>query len=240
MAESGFTKRHKELSAHLKCDEHSNERYCWVPGAEPHNGKVHIPLDPLELELWAKGLQNATATKFNPPETELFWKLRAKYNPENPRRGTSKRRPQTPEERHQDRDQRIRLEFANGPHCSHAQYPPAYPPATPRHGLHRRSNSHEDTSTPIKGFHPRDYYGAGLQTFLSWMTEYYGDDDYVELLSVLREHKIGIDLFKKAMHNSTQTTKLERKLEKIDIKIGMVDRLMMDFKTWYAEHVQEL
>jgi hypothetical protein len=72
------------------------------------------------------------------------------------------------------------------------------------------------------------------------MTDYYEDQDYLGLLSLLQEQKIGIDLFKKAMHNSTQANKLEGKLEKVEIKLGMVDRLLMDFKTWYAEYTHDL
>jgi hypothetical protein len=53
------------------------------------------------------------------------------------------------------------------------------------------------------------------------MIEYYEDEDYVELLWLLPEQKISIDLFKKAMHNSIQANKLEDKLEKVDIKLGM-------------------
>ena len=234
MRESEFAKAHKSLLAHLKCDVHSNERYCWRPGGEPYRGKVHICLNAQDLEQWAMGIKNSTATKFHPPESEYFWKLKAKYNPENPQRGT--RRPQTPDTRHHQ-EQRIRFEFAPAP-----QFMPAYSTTdqTSR-GPRQRSNSIDTaTSSPIKGFHPRDYNGAGLQAFLSWMTSYYEDGDYLELFPVLQAEKLGIDLFKKALHNSMQANKLEHKLEKANVKCGMIDRLMMDFENWYTEYVKDL
>jgi hypothetical protein len=72
------------------------------------------------------------------------------------------------------------------------------------------------------------------------MTEYYEDKDYEDLFELLQEEKLGIDLFKKAINNSTQTNKLEARLEKVGVKSGMVDRLMMNFQMWYEEHVQSL
>jgi hypothetical protein len=72
------------------------------------------------------------------------------------------------------------------------------------------------------------------------MTEYYEDKDYEDFFELLQEEKLGIDLFKKAINNSTQTNKLEARLEKVGVKSGMVDRLMMNFQMWYEEHVQSL
>ncbi len=233
MGESGFAKIHKQLLAHLKCGDHSNERYCWRPGEPPYGGKVHIRLNGSDLEQWAMVIKNMTGTLFHPPENELFWKLKAKYNPENPQRGTQ--RSHTPEPHY--RDQTVCLEIAQAPPIAQAaQYSPTLC------GLRRRSNSQVDTATssPIKGFHPRDYNSAGLQAFLTWMTSYYEDEDYLDLFPVLQGQKLGIDLFKKALNNSTQANKLEHKLEKANVKCGMIDRLMMDFENWYTEYVRDL
>jgi len=72
------------------------------------------------------------------------------------------------------------------------------------------------------------------------MSNYYEDQDYEELFSVLQDQKLGIDLFKKALHNSTQANKLEVKLEKANVKSGMIDRLMTDFENWYTEHLKDV
>ena|SRR5579859_4681755 len=65
------------------------------------------------------------------------------------------------------------------------------------------------------------------------------DQDYGELFAVLQDQKLGIDLFKKALHNSTWASKLEGKLEKANVKSGMIDRLMTDFESWYTEYVKD-
>ena len=72
------------------------------------------------------------------------------------------------------------------------------------------------------------------------MMSYYEDGDYLDLFPVLQGQKLGIDLFKKALNNSTQANKLEHKLEKANVKCGMIDHLMMDFENWYIKYVRDL
>ena len=224
MENSAYAKVHKQLLLQLKCDKHTNEKHCWKPLRPPFHGNICISLSASDLELWATSIKNTSSTFCHPPNNEHWWRLESQYEPGNRR---CPRRPPTPEP-HQ-RDPTFRFEFANaqGNLIQPAQYP-----ITP-HTRRQRSNSlvGATTCTPIKGFHPRDYNGAGLQAFLSWMTNYYEDEDYADLFPVLQDQKLGIDLFKKALHNSTQANKLEGRLEKANVKSGMIDHLMMDFES---------
>jgi hypothetical protein len=183
MDESPFAKAHKKLLEHLKCDKHSNEKYCWKPMEPPFHGKICITLNSHELEEWAASIKSMAFTVFHPPESDHWWKLKVQYTPGGRR---CPKRPQTPEPR---REQILRLEFATAGSDSVVNTI-AHPAAL--HFRHRQSNSHADAATcsPIKGFHPRDYNGAGLKSFLTWMTNYYEDGDYLDIFPLLEVQKV--------------------------------------------------
>ena len=198
----------------------------------PFHGKICITLNSHELEEWAASIKGTASTVFHPPENDHWWKLKAQYTLGGRR---CPRRPQTPEPR---REQTLRLEFAIAGGDAMVNTI-AHPRAL--HFQRRRSHSQADAATcsPIKGFHPRDYNGAGLKSFLTWMTNYYEDGDYLDIFPLLEVQKLGIDIFKKVSNNSTQANKLEAKLEKLHIKSSIIDRLMRDFEIWYTEHLKE-
>lgn len=227
IAETKYSLIAKQLIKDLLCLKHTNERRCWKPTRPPFRGEICVTLMPSDIELWATSIKNGSATYSQPPNNEHWWRLEAQFEPGSRR---CPRKPPTPEPR--QRESTFRIEIANASAQQHA---------TP-HARRGRTNSliSSATCTPVKGFHPREYNTAGLQAFLKWMSNYYEDQDYEELFSVLQDQKLGIDLFKKALHNSTQASKLEVKLEKANVKSGMIDRLMTDFENWYTEHLKDV
>jgi len=70
------------------------------------------------------------------------------------------------------------------------------------------------------------YNHDGLYTFMHWLQEKYGDDDFENAFTKLRGSRIGLDL----LPNITEAILIDR----LDITLGTTLRIIKDFKEWKA------
>ena len=70
------------------------------------------------------------------------------------------------------------------------------------------------------------YNHDGLYTFMHWLQEKYGDDDFENAFTKLRGSRIGLDL----LPNITEAILIDR----LDITLGTALRIIKDFKEWKA------
>ena len=79
-----------------------------------------------------------------------------------------------------------------------------------------------DLMSPIPGFEPKDYNHNGLYTFMRWLQEKYGDDDFEDAFTKLLASRIGLDL----LPNITEAILIDR----LHITLGTALRIIKDLK----------
>jgi hypothetical protein len=234
MEPSDFAKKQKVLSElFAQCDRHKGKDNlkCWKPLEPPFHGKTCIRMSSHYIYSWAQAWSSGTCTEFTNPNTEEFWKLKEQYTTGNRHRGV---RSITPDIASQNPVQfQLFFDKQQNPVINSNSRLNTSPSRT-------RSHSLEGTITSIKGFHPKEYNGAGLLAFLKSCRDFYGDDAYLDVYPSLREEMLGIDLFYKAMLSTTRATVLLIDLKtEAKIKSGMAQRLLTDFPIWFGDGTEE-
>jgi len=210
-----------ELLKKLKCRLHGKDSWCWKSMELPFSGKTCIRLGVDPLWKWASAIAKGLATKFIPPDIELFHNLKRGHYKVKGRKG----------QQNSD-DGASPMNFAVYLDTQHvAQWSIRYPsPQTPQCN---RSHSLDLKPSPVRGFSAGEYNTEGLMAYLNWVAENQRDTEYTDLYDTLYRSKIGIDLFKRACGNEKAADRLYHQLT-IDclVKLGMATRLLELFQDW--------
>ena len=199
----------------MNCNEHhKQEEWCWKPLEPPFNGKKCIPLKAAQVSEWANAIREKVATKFSPPESETFWKLKTDAKgSKGVQRGTR-----------------------------NSDEPPSYsrsPVVIQLNDRHyqqtpRRTRALSFNVSPVRGFTPAQYNSDGLLAYLEYLRVVLQDDSFRDMYAILSQHRMGIDIFKSSTVTAEGTKGLKDELKQdCGIAIGMARRLVENFQSWH-------
>jgi len=192
----------------LNCNEHhKQEEWCWKPLEPPFNGKICIPLKVAQVSEWANAIKEKVATKFSPPESETFWRLKTEAKGS---RGV----------------QRGRRNLDEPPSYSRS---PVVIQLNDRHYTEtpRLTCALSFNVSPVRGFTPDQYNTDGLLAYLECLRVVFKDDLFRDIYPILNQHRMGIDIFKSSTVTVESMRGLKDELKQdCGIAIGMARRLV--------------
>jgi hypothetical protein len=203
---------------------------CWKPREPPFNGKVCLPLDANHLDIWTSAITNPnpSATLFQPPDVEEFWKLKDKYRAG--RRGGTKFASES-----------LKPDTTNTSESGSPTFQSNVTLRIDKNAIkevitspEKPANSSTRCTSPITEYPPNEWNRAGLEAFLKYCTEKYQDQYYINSYGMLSIERLGIDVYKAAIVDDTLRRDLMEDLKALSIKKGMLRRWLTDFEAWYA------
>jgi hypothetical protein len=199
----------------LNCNEHhKQEEWCWKPLEPPFYGKKCIPLKAPQISEWANAIKEKVATKFEPPESETFWRIKAAAKGS---KGVHRARRNSDEPPSYSRSPVV------------IQLNDRHYPQTPR-----RTRALSFNVSPVRGFTPDQYNSDGLLAYLDYLRVFLKDDSFLDMYPILNKHRMGIDIFKSSTVTMEGMKGLKDELkDDCGITIGMARRLVENFQSWH-------